>query len=225
MAKKKDALTNEPRLMNDISPSMSISSAGGLLTFYPGSNPRGWIIIPSNAGTEQYAVWRGYIDLAGYEMEQLTFVVQAATVTENQAITSLTFGDSGIELLECFSKVRLSDNDLNNELYSETDIYSPGYMDSLQDMEQIIWCRHRRFYRNANWSPLNLQVAGSTNVWGEGQATAGNRLHLTRILKLPAEEALCEVPQASFNVVGTAISESDLPYMMRLRRDYELAQQ
>ena len=74
MAKKKDALTNEPRLMNNISPSTSVSSAGGVLTFYPGATS-GWKIIPANIGTEQYAVWRGYIDLAGYEMEQLTFVV------------------------------------------------------------------------------------------------------------------------------------------------------
>ena len=157
-------------------------------------------------------------------MEQLTFVVQAATVTENQALTSLTFGGSGIELVECFSKVALTDDDLNHGLYSETQIYSPGYLDSLQDMEQIIWCRHRRYYRNANWSPTDLQVAGSTNVWGEGQATAADRIHLTRIIKLPEEEVSTKVPQASFNLVGTAISEPDLEYMMRLRRDYNLAQ-
>ena len=225
MAKKTDALTNEPRLMNDISPSMSISSAGGVMTFYAGTSPRGWRIITANAGAEQYAVWNGYIDLAGYEMEQLTFVIQAASVTENQALTSITFGASGIDLIECFSKVELTDDDLNTQLYLETNIYSPGYMDSLQEMEQIIWCRHRRFYHDTNWSTTNMQVAGSTNVWGEGQATAGNRIHLTRILKLPAEEANCQIPQASFNVVGTAIAETDLPYMMRLRRDYELAKQ
>jgi len=209
--------------MNEVSPSMSIGSAGGVLAFTVGTNPRGWRIIPANNGTEQYAVWKGYIDLAGYELEQLTFVIEAATVTEQQAITSLTFGGSGINLIECFSKSELSDEDLNHVLYRESQIYSPGYLDSKQDMEEIIWARHRRFYRNANWSPTNLQIAGSTNIWGEGQATAAARLHCTRILKLSAEEADCMVPQASFNVMGTAVEEPELEYMMRLRRDYTLA--
>lgn len=219
----KEALAKTPRVLNTISPPMSIGSAGSLMVFTPGSNPKGWEIIPANNGSEQVAIWRGYIDLAGYEIEQLTFFLQAATVIENQQILSSTFGPSGIDLIECFTKVRLSNDDVNHAWYDETHIYSPGYMDSLQDMEEVLWCRYRQFFHDNNWSTVTLLREATTKVWGEGQATAGNRIHCTRILKLPPEEANCQVPQASFNVVGVALEEPDLEYIMRLRRDFELA--
>ena len=219
----KEALARTPRVLNKVVPSCSIQSVGSLLIFTPLTNPNGWEIIDANNGTESVAIWRGYIDLAGYEMEQLTFFLQAATVLENQEIKSFTFGVTGTDMIECISKVQITNNDINHIWYTETNLYSPGFLDSKQDMEEILWCRYRQFYHEAAWSATTMLRPATTKVWGEGQATAGNRLHLTRIVKIPAEQVLCEIPQACFNVVGVALDEPDLEYIMRLRRDFELA--
>lgn len=221
----KDTLATTPRILNKLVPSCSLQSVGSLLLFTPLTNPNGWEIINANNGTESVAIWRGYIDLAGYEMEQLTFFLQAANVLENQEINSFQFGETGTDVLECISKVQLTDDDINTPWYSETNIYSPGFMDSKQDMEEILWCRYRQFYHEASWSDATMLRPSTTKVWGEGQATAGNRLHLTRIVKLANEQVLCQIPQACFNVVGVALGEPDLEYIMRLRRDFELATQ
>jgi len=218
-------LANTPRILNKIAPPCSLQSVGSLLMFTPLTNSNGWTIVPANNGTESVAVWRGYIDLAGYEIEQLTFFLQAATVLENQEINSFQFGETGTDMMECISKVRITDVDINHPWYSETNLYSPGFMDSKQDMEEILWCRYRQFYHEAAWSDTTMLRPSTTKVWGEGQATAGNRLHLTRIVKLANEQALCQIPQACFNVVGVALDEPDLEYIMRLRRDFELATQ
>ena len=69
-----------------------------------------------------------------------------------------------------------------------------------------------------------LQIS-SQSIWGEGIGTSASRIHLTRILAIPNESANFVVPQTCWQLVGTAVEEPDLNYIMRLRRDYELEQQ
>ena len=214
-----DALTDTPRILNKlVDPFVGASSAGTLSIVVPGS---GWDVIPAQAGTSSMFRWRGTIDLGGLEREALTFFLQSAQVTESSPISGL--GNS-VVIVDCFSKIEISDDDLN--LSTATgQLYTPGYMDSVQDMEQVLWARIRHFYHDSGWTLDPLQQVYNQQVWGEGIGTSAGRIHLTRYVICASDEASLNVGGACFQCVGTAVEEPDLNYIMRLRRDYELATQ
>ena len=220
-----EALTGSPRILNALSPSCTINNVGGNYTFTYASESRGWEFIPSNNGTETVAVFRGYIDLGGLEREALTFFLQSAQAVNNQGYTTFTFGETIADVMDVFTKIYLTDEDINHPRYDETEIYSPGYLDSVQDMEQVLWARHTELYHDNGWSSTQLLMASNQSIWGEGIGTSAGRIYFTRIVSLPAETVDFKIPQCCWQIVGTAIEEPDLTYIMRLRRDYELATQ
>ena len=215
-----EALTDTPRILNKlVDPMVGTSSAGTLAFHYQGE---GWDIIPCNGGSEFMFRWRGYIDLGGLEREALTFFLQSAQVTESNSFYAV---GQNIQVMDVFSKVEITDDDLNLPVSASGLLYAPGYNDSVQDMEQILWARIRGFYHDGGWTLDNLQQQYFAQIWGEGIGTSASRIHLTRYLKCAADETAVIVPEACFQCVGTAIEEPDLNYIMRLRRDYELATQ
>jgi len=217
-----DALTNTPRILNKIVDGMVGTSSAGTLAFaYQGE---GWDIVPSNAGATFIFRWRGYIDLGGLEREALTFFLQSAQVTED---THLFSGGSGVAINDVFSKVELTDDDLNMATLSNSILYAPGYNRSVQDMDQVLWARTRALYHDNSWSGASLQQVFNTQIWGEGIGTSASRIHLTRYVRPfgDTDAHPLTIPQACFQCVGTAIEEPDLNYIMRLRRDYELSTQ
>jgi len=212
-----EALTDSPRILNTLVDPMLGASSGGTLSIT--TNGEGWGIIPAQASTSEMFRWRGYIDLGGLERESLTFFLQNAQVTESNSFYGL---GTAIQVVDIISKVEITDDDLN--LATRTgNMYTPGYNDSVQDMDQVLWGRIRGYYHDAGWTSDNLQQQYFQQVWGEGIATSSSRLHLTRYVICSADEAALFVPGACFQVVGTAVEEPDLEYIMRLRRDYELA--
>lgn len=215
-----EALTDTPRILNKlVDPMAGTSSAGTLQFLYQGE---GWDIIPCNVGSEFMFRWRGYIDLGGLEREALTFFLQSAQVTESNSFYA---AGQSIQVMDVFSKVEITDDDLNLPTFTTGLLYAPGYNDSVQDMEQVLWARIRGFYHDEGWTLDNLQQQFFTQIWGEGLGTSASRIHLTRYVKCAREETAVIVPEACFQCVGTAIKEPDLIHIMRLRRDYELAKQ
>ena len=220
-----EALTDTPRILNEISPSTAISHVGESYSFVAGSTQNGWSIIPANNAGSYCAVWRGYIDLGGLEREALTFFLQSAQVINNQAYKTSTLGSTSCDVMDIISKVPITDADINHPWLPETVIYSPGYADSLQDMDQVLWSCHQEYYHDSGWTATDMLQISSQSIWGEGIGTSASRIHLTRILAIPNESANFVVPQTCWQLVGTAVEEPDLNYIMRLRRDYELEQQ
>ena len=214
-----EALTDTPRILNSLVPPFVGSSESGELSF--AVQTEGWEIINAQASASSMFRWRGYIDLGGLEREALTFFLQSAQVTESSPISA---HGTGVTIVDCFSKVEITDDDLN--LVTTTGhLYTPGYLDSVQDMDQVIWARIRHTYHDAGWTSDNLQQTYSTQIWGEGIGTSGSRLHITRYVICASDELSLNVGGACFQCVGTAIEEPELNYIMRLRRDYELATQ
>ena len=220
-----EALTGSPRILNKIVDGFVGKSSAGTLSFDPAYPVgEGWDIIPAQVGSQFMFRWRGYIDLGGLEREALTFFMQSAQVTENGALSMITQQPTGdIEIVDIFSKVEISDEDLNLATANGL-LYTPGYNDSVQDMEQVLWARLRNFYNDAGWSNTSLLMSNLQQIWGEGIGTSASRIHLTRYVSIPNTDYF-RVPGACFQCVGTAIEEPDLEYIMRLRRDYELATQ
>lgn len=217
-----EAITGTPRILNKIVDGFRGNSSGGTLSFdpMPGSQGEGWDIIPAQGGSSSMFRWRGYIDLGGLEREALTFFLQSAQVTESNTFAGL---GTSIQVVDLFTKVEITDIDLNTATQLGLP-YAPGYNSSLQDMEQVLWGRIRGFYHDAGWTSDNLQQQNFQQIWGEGVGTSANRIHLTRYVIIATDEAQAWIPPACFQCVGTAIEEPDLEYIMRLRRDYELAQ-
>ena len=214
-----EALTDTPRILNKLVDAMVGASSDGTLSFL--NQGEGWDIIDCNASSESMFRWRGYIDLGGLEREALSFFLKSAQVTESNAFYAV--GQS-IEVMDVFSKVEITDDNLNLPVFATGLLYAPGYNDSVQDMEQILWARIRGFYHDSGWTLDNLQQQFFAQIWGEGIGTSASRIHLTRYLKCASDETAVIVPEACVQCVGTAIEEPDLNYIMRLRRDYELAQ-
>jgi hypothetical protein len=219
-----EALTGTPRILNKLVDGFIGNSSAGTLGMIV--NGEGWDIIPAQGGTSSMFRWRGYLDLGGLEREALTFFVQSAQVTESNTIFA---SGSFLSIIDVFSKVEITDDDLNLQTQffgTGADLpYCPGYNDSVQDMEQVLWGRIRGFYHDAGWSLANLQQQCYQQIWGEGIGTSASRIHLTRYVIPQNDELGIIVPPACFQCVGTAIEEPDLEYIMRLRRDYELATQ
>jgi len=211
-----EALTDTPRLLNTIIDPFAGSSATGTLAF--AIQGEGWEIIDAQASTSSMFRWRGYIDLGGLEREALTFFMQNAQVSESGSFFGL---GTSIAVVDLITKVEITDEDLNLATRTGTP-YTPGFNDSVQDMDQVLYGRIRGFYHDSGWTSDNLQQQYFEQVWGEGVGTAASRLHITRYVIVPNDEAYLIVPGACFQVLGTAVEEKDLSYIMRLRRDYEL---
>jgi hypothetical protein len=214
-----EALTNTPRILNMLVDPVTAASVEGAISIL--SISEGWDVIPAQGGTSELLRWRGSIDLGGLEREALTFFMQNAQVTESGFPSGL--GLSGMQIVDVFSKAEITDDDLNLETRTSA-MYCPGYNDSVQDMDQILWARIRGFYHDAGWTSDNLQQQFYQQIWGEGIATSASRIHLTRYVQLSNLEDYGAIPGACFQCVGTAVEEPDLNYIMRLRRDYELQQ-
>jgi hypothetical protein len=212
-----DALTNSPRILNKLVPPFVGKSESGELSFHV--QTQGWDVIDAQGSTSSMFRWRGFIDLGGLEREALTFFLQSAQVTESSPPSGL---GNDISIVDCFSKVEISDDDLNH-ITTTGQLYTPGYLDSFQDMEQVLWARIRKTYHDAGWTLDNLQQTYWQQIWGEGIGTSGSRLHITRYIICASNESSLNIGGACFQCVGTAVEEPDLNYIMRLRRDYELA--
>ena len=221
----KEALTKAPRLLDDIIPSFVGSSSGGTLSFAPAPansfGLEGWRILDINESSAEAFVWKGYIDLAGYELEQLTFFLQGTNISENQGFSGL---GHVIHVSDLITVTPISDANLNLPYYTNQVHYAPGFGYSVHNMEEVIMGRHRTFYHDQGWTLDDLQQLSSQQQWGEADSTAADRIYITRIVTCADEEALLTVPNACVQVMGSAMEEPDLEYIMRLKRSYELAE-
>lgn len=218
-----EALANKPRLLSKVIPSLTGASAAGVLSFTSPlgvSETEGWNILDINNSTQEAFVWQGYLDLAGYEIEQLTFFLQGINVAENQMPAGL---GNVIHISDLITKTPITEAQLNREYYLGQAHYAPGFGYSLHNMDEVLMGRKRSFYHDQNWTLENLQLLAAENRWGDGDSTAAGRIYLTRIVTCASDEAALIIPNADYQVVGVALEEDDLDYIMRLRRDYELA--
>lgn len=213
-----EAITDTPRILNKLVPPFVGKSESGELSFHVQTS--GWDVIDAQGSASSMFRWRGFIDLGGLEREALTFFLQSAQVTASAPPSGL---GHFISIIDVFSKVEITDEDLNLVTTSGA-MYCPGYLDSVQDMDQVLWARRRDYYHDSGWTSDNLQQVFNQEIWGEGIGTSGSRLHVTRYVTCASDEASLSIGGACFQCVGTAIEEPDLNYIMRLRRDYELAQ-
>jgi len=181
-------------------------------------NGEGWEVI-APPGLNMVFAWRGFIDLAGYTQDDLTFFSQAVDVQDNGiplASPSILLGT----IVDLVTTRRISDAEIspinsNGFIQPAPGLGLPGL-----DIQEVVYGNTRSFTpysaTNGSW----IQLFGST--FGTGNPTASDRLHITRVI-IPLGSGTSEginIQACNFLIGGVTAHEKDLVYIERLRRAY-----
>jgi len=164
-------------------------------------------------------VQRSFFDLSGYTRPSLTTFFQGV---DFQYAGPPKTDDSSIQIYDLITTEYLTDAELIKSIGG--DIRSgPGFSDSTLNMEQVIYGRARQ-YTSVLAQPDPLAIPQThVDLWGTCAASNADKLHITRVFVFGSGPHLAQI--ANCNVVITAIvaKEKELPYLMRLKRSFELA--
>lgn len=173
----------------------------------------GWEVVQPYAGANLFLVWRGYIDLAGYTQDDLTFFTQAVDVQHGPLDASS--GLSNNIIFDLVTSRRIRDSEVH--LYQG---FLPNTPIPCLDLQEVIYGEW------ANRTPYAATITSLTNVSGgtvgTGNPTASDRLHITRIVASYGTGAADTLTLGGTNFVigGVTGHEKDLVYIERLRRAY-----
>lgn len=212
-----------PRLLDKILDGFSATMGAEPSSFpatYSGDN---WVGL-ENALAPTF-VNRSYYDLSGYSLKDLTTFIQGVNIQEAWGPR----GTAGCFVVDLITKEYLHDGNLMAAYVYPTlgvpfptkDL--PGFPESNFDMEQVIYGRTREYTPAA--SGTNATLYSVTN-FGTGSAFAGDKLYLTRLVYIDAAAAgdsTVQIPPCDYATAVLVAKEKDLPYLMRLKRSFELA--
>jgi len=186
----------------------------------------GWSVLDL-AGT-QFA-HETVIDLSGYAMGSLTFFptsvgIQDPGVYLVRGTSDPTF--SGLQVLDIITSVPM---DLSTVSSLQAQGAGPGMLASKYEFETILFGMYRFFSTNINIPYQNYVQLERSQRFDSGEPTAADKLYCYRIVNLAVSgldpESRLSIPAARQLIAGVMGEESDLVYMQRLKRSYELANQ
>lgn len=167
---------------------------------------------------------RQYYDLSGYRLKDLSLFFSSVDVQEGWSPT----GDmTSFSVVDLITTERVPDDQIQNSLESTGGIpLAPvGFLRSSFNMEQVVYGRTRKYVTSPTGTfALHPQLSSATN-WGSCQATAGDKLYITRyvITSTPTPNLTFNIPPAHFLTGGIVAEEPELTYLMRMKRSYEHA--
>lgn len=170
-------------------------------------------------GATNAAVQRSYFDLSGYNMDFLTTFIQGVEIQEPGPLTGT---DEHNGLMEIVSTEFISDLEIAG-FTGGVGFSGPGFSESINNMDQIIYARRRGYTYNGDILP-RIPNLHSTNTWGTANAVTSDKIHLTRIIFTSTTvDSVTHVSDANFVIMAIISKEKELPFMMRQKRSYELA--
>lgn len=218
MAEKKStrALTGR-RILN-----MPIPHYGGTRTVdgWPGSN--GWQQVGTFAPGSNGVCFETYFDLSAYELDDLTLVPELIQLQDG-----MPYFGTLIESLEVFDVVSQERLDPNSFIQYTLSGDYPGSPGSTEDWKQILMCNTRFMTPQNDFQFADLLLPSTQGSFGSSEPTAVQKLWLYRVVLCRGadEGSTLIVPATRFVLGADIIEEEDLPYMMRLKRSYELSTQ
>ena len=165
--------------------------------------------------------------MSAYELDDLTLVPTAISLQDGLPYTTTSQDPTTqLPIFDIVSQERLS----MDEIYS---IYTAGYNypsspASKQDWSQIQMCNFRLLTPQTDFSITNLLLPATGGSLGSAEPTAVQKLWVYRVLIPTATDlsgSTWVVPATRFVLGAEIVQEEDLPYMMRLKRSYELSTQ
>jgi len=192
---------------------------GSVFVFEPTSTEgvsyasHGWEILPGTP--EDVAVYRTYIDLAGWSAQDLTTFTQGIDI-QKSLIPIKTGLMLGVYEIDFITTRRLTDNELLNIFRM------PGFLSSSVDLMEMIYGERMYYGENISVPGTFVQISGET--YGSGNPTAMDKLHWTRLIvpHQPVANDQLIIPESNLIVQAMTVEEKDLVWMERLRRSYEL---
>jgi len=187
----------------------------------------GWEVIWN---TFPYAVNRTYIDLAGWNKQDLTTFTQGVDIQIELMPRAQSEGIAEVTCLDIITTRRLTDAEINNWAAPGITEDMPGFLDNTVDLMQVIYGERTTFAQNTNISaiaPNTIYVILDRETFGSGNPTAMDKLHWTRVYWLngTGDTELILLPAANLVVQAMTVEEKDLVWMERLRRSYVLQDQ
>jgi hypothetical protein len=181
----------------------------------------GWQVGPLKA-----VYYESYFDLSGYELDDLTTVPTVLMLQDSgQYFLTNPFVDSLVTVLDILSEERLDPDTVST--LAATGEY-PGTPGSTENYEQIKMCNVRGLTTQTEFGSATLMRPAFGGAYGSSSPTAVQKLWCYRVIRIAASDLSGQslfVPATRFVMGATVVQEKELPYMMRLKRSYELATQ
>ena len=215
------------RLLRKLIPDVYATQTDGMWTL---AYANGWEVVnPDAVAGLGYVVYRTYFDVAGWSKEQLSAFIQGAGFQQAETVY-MNVPSDGIGKEWCIlSKARIGDeafDQAHHDLVIGNTWHAPGMSGSNYNLEEIFTGRYREFSYDLN-TPYSGNLSGQF-IWGAGDATAGDKIHITIALRIiqgvSPESVSISYPPTSVIVPAVLADEKDLVYMERLRRSYVLAE-
>jgi len=169
------------------------------------------------------------IDLSGYSRERLTFFTQSIGLQDPgiyvfQPPAASTY--NAVQVLDIVTSVPLDANRVANLAAQGV---SPGMIGSTVNFETLIFGMYRFFTSNTNIPYPAYQQLERSQRFDSGEPSASDRLYCYRIVSLFASgpfdpTTYVKIPAARQLIGGAFGAETELVYMQRLKRSYELKQ-
>ena len=213
MAEKKStrAVTGERIL------SMPISNYQGSRTTGVWSGDKMWQPVATNG---VYA--ETFFDLSAYELDDLTLVPTMITLQDGMPYfgTAVT----GVDVFDIVSQERLTPTDFIAYALGGDYPSSPG---SKEDWSQILFCNTRFMTVQNDFNFADLLMPATQGSFGSSEPTAVQKLWVYRIVLCRGADDISTLllPATRFVLGAEIIKEDDLPYIMRLKRSFELSTQ
>ena len=169
-----------------------------------------------------------YIDLSGFEREDLT-IMPLQTAVQDPGLYSGGRLTEPMWVMDVISQERLPAETLTNMLDVTNNDYNnaPGMMGQSQEFQQITMGQ-LRIMGNSNQTTLTTAtlppwIAQNLSTFGSGAPVTVQKLWVYRFVYLVAASTdPLNIPASRLLLRGMVTKESDLVYIQRLRRSYEL---
>ena len=196
-----------------------ISAANGWLpykTWKTGTTPRGLRCIIN----EQY------VDLQGYEIDDLTFIPTGAMIQDPGFYTTDDTNTPIMEIYDIVSQERLNIDKLaeNMVLNTAPGMLGEGVSSSTVDYNQLTFAKYRLLMNTAEFNETGSKnyLLARTQEFGSGQPVTVQKLWCYRFIRMLVNDGkTLDIPASRMVISGDVIKEKDLVYLQRLKRVYE----
>ena len=199
----------------------------------PGASMNNWV---QAGGVQGWISSETYFDLSGYNRDDLTTFPSSISVQESgsfRIVEDTGSARTGAIVLDMITEERFDGSHAQKFYDIVTNMWSnesaPGFSLGPLEFQQIIYGRMRMLgHDSAVWTTTqgNLTLLNETQ-FGSGSPTTAAKLWCTRIV-IPLGQFLITpgtfiiVPASRYIMSATIGKESDLTFLMRQKRSYEL---
>ena len=211
-------------------PALTLTYQGGT-TWAPsaGTTQTGWSPLGSNTGFFHET----QIDLSGYALQDMTFFPSAVGVQDPGVYRMLPGAASTTSSLYVLDLITSTPIDPTDVMVTDLlgSMQGPGMFGSDESFETILYGLFRVFAENNTIKIPNFQQLQRSQRFESGEPTAADKLYCYRIVQISAVgpldggQSYIVVPAARQLIAGRIKEETELVYMQRLKRSYELANQ